>query len=48
MDGGNGLICAYVLDGDGGATPLDWEGMANWKPTRPASASWCRPKPPWP
>ncbi len=32
MDGDNGLICAYVLDGEGGGAPLDWEGMANWKP----------------
>lgn len=30
MDGENGLICAYTLDGDGAATPLDWDGMANW------------------
>ena len=32
MDGENGLICAYVLDGKGGGAPLDWEGVAGWGP----------------
>ncbi|MBE9556844.1 MAG: zinc transporter ZntB, partial [Proteobacteria bacterium] len=36
MDGENGLICAYALDGGGGATPLDWDGIANWKPAHGA------------
>lgn len=30
MDGENGLICAYALNGGAAATPLDWEGIANW------------------
>jgi len=28
----NGLICAYLLDGEGGAKTLDWEGLEEWKP----------------
>lgn len=36
MDGDNGLICAYVLNGGGGGNPLDWEGVNNWKPTHGA------------
>lgn len=27
-----GLICAYLLDGNGGGEPLDWERLANWGP----------------
>jgi zinc transporter len=27
-----GLICAYLLDGKGGGTPLDWEGIRAWTP----------------
>lgn len=27
-----GLIAAYVLDGKGGATALDWAGVGRWKP----------------
>ena len=36
MDGEKGLICAYALNGDGAATPLDWDGVANWKPAHGA------------
>lgn len=28
----NGLIYAYLMDGDGGATELPWEEVDNWKP----------------
>jgi zinc transporter len=28
----DGLICAFVLDGEGGGTRLDWEGVRAWKP----------------
>jgi zinc transporter len=28
----NGLIYAYLMDGDGGAKKLDWEGVEEWKP----------------
>jgi len=28
----DGLICAFVLDGEGGGTPLDWAGVRAWKP----------------
>lgn len=27
-----GLICAYLLDGKGGGTPFDWEGIRAWTP----------------
>lgn len=36
MHGENGLIYAYILDGQGGGTPLDWDGIANWKPAQGA------------
>jgi zinc transporter len=29
---GDGLICAYLLDGQGGGHRLDWEGVRAWKP----------------
>lgn len=32
MNNDSGLICAYVLDGKGGATPLDWKGVSGWNP----------------
>jgi zinc transporter len=28
----DGLICAFVLDGEGGGTPLDWAGVRAWTP----------------
>lgn len=28
----NGLICAYLLDGQGGARKLGWEDVEQWKP----------------
>lgn len=28
----DGLLFAYLLDGQGGARKLDWEGLAQWKP----------------
>ncbi len=27
-----GLISAYLLDGKGGGTPIDWDGIARWSP----------------
>ncbi len=33
MDTDGGLICAYLLDGEGSGTPLDWAGVRSWKPT---------------
>lgn len=36
MEGGSGLICAYILDGKGGGTPVDWDGVANWRPAQGA------------
>jgi zinc transporter len=27
-----GLVCAFVLDGQGGGRPLDWEDIAGWQP----------------
>jgi zinc transporter len=29
----SGLLFAYLLDGKGGATRLDWAGVANWSPS---------------
>lgn len=34
MEGDSGLICAYLLDGKGGAEEMDWDGLANWKPAQ--------------
>ncbi len=30
--GEKGLICAYLLDGQGRGRPLDWEGVDRWRP----------------
>ncbi len=30
MDSNDGLIFGYVLDGDGGGTAIDWQGLSNW------------------
>ncbi len=32
MNYDSGLICAYVLDGKGGATSLDWQAISGWDP----------------
>jgi zinc transporter len=32
VDQGNGLLFAYVLDGQGGGRELDWEGIRAWSP----------------
>jgi len=32
MDQGDGLLFAYVLDGQGGGTELDWQGIRSWSP----------------
>lgn len=32
MDQSDGLVNAYVLDGQGGGKPLDWAGVRAWKP----------------
>ena len=32
MDLNEGLIFAYILDGNGGGTPVDWEGIKKWNP----------------
>jgi zinc transporter len=31
MDADNGLLFAYVLDGEGGGTKLDWDGIEKWQ-----------------
>jgi zinc transporter len=47
----DGLLCACLLDGQGGARKLDWEGVGQWKPeqgpiwlhfdyTHPESVEW--------
>ena len=30
----NGLICAYLMDKEGGANKLDWKAIEQWKPVR--------------
>ena len=32
MNNDRGLICAYLLDGKGGSTALDWAGVETWTP----------------
>jgi zinc transporter len=32
MDTTEGLVCAYLLDGDGGGQNLGWEGVRSWNP----------------
>jgi len=34
MKARNGLIHAYILDGDGNGTPLNWQGIQNWRPEK--------------
>lgn len=29
---GNGLVAAYLLDGQGGATEISWDGVRDWRP----------------
>ena len=31
MDSNDGLIFGYILDGDGGGTAIDWQGVSNWQ-----------------
>ena len=32
MEDSGGLICAYLLNGKGGGTELDWRGVRAWQP----------------
>ncbi len=32
MSEGNGMIFGWVLDGNGGGTPVDWDGARTWEP----------------
>ena len=32
MDEGDGLVCAYLLDGEGGGRALDWPEIHDWSP----------------
>lgn len=34
MSGNDGLVFAYVLDGNGGGHPIDWEKLRQWSPER--------------
>ena len=34
MDNKNGLIFGYVLDGKGGGTAVDWDGVKQWSPEK--------------
>lgn len=33
MEDNEGLICAYILDGEGGAREIGWEEIAAWEPS---------------
>ena len=28
----DGLVCAYLLDGSGGASPMSWDDISSWNP----------------
>lgn len=32
MNASDGLVYAYIFDGKGGGTPLDWQGISEWRP----------------
>jgi len=32
MTSHDGLIFGYILDGDGGGSPVDWQGVRDWRP----------------
>jgi zinc transporter len=34
MNSNDGLIFAYIIDGDGGGTAVDWEGISDWRPEK--------------
>ena len=34
MDSNDGLIFAYIIDGDGGGSAVDWQGISDWRPER--------------
>ena len=34
MNSNVGLIYAYILDGDGGGTATDWQGVSDWRPEK--------------
>ena len=34
MNSNNGLLFAYILDGKGGGTAIDWQGLREWRPEK--------------
>lgn len=34
MDSNDGLIFAYIIDGEGGGTAVDWQGITDWRPEK--------------
>ncbi len=34
MNSGDGLLFAYILDGNGGGTKVDWQGADDWQPEK--------------
>ncbi len=34
MDSNDGLIFAYIIDGDGGGSAVDWQGISDWRPEK--------------
>ncbi len=34
MDSNDGLIFAYIIDGEGGGNAVDWQGISDWRPEK--------------
>ncbi len=34
MNSNDGLIFAYIIDGDGGGSAVDWQGISDWRPEK--------------
>jgi len=34
MDSNDGLIFAYIMDGEGSGTAVDWQGITDWRPEK--------------
>ena len=34
MNSNSGLLFAYILDGKGGGTAIDWKGLREWRPEK--------------
>ena len=34
MDSNDGLIFAYIIDGEGSGNAVDWKGISDWRPEK--------------